>query len=609
MNRQHYTQFCIALLLVNLLGIGDISAQSLKSQIPLNDLLAFTTPAKNWEIVGKVYADLNIVNEFTVVKGEGILVNRVDKMKSGSDLNFALQHGDIDMEMDYMMSRGASSGIFLQGRYEVKLSDSWGIINPKSSDNGGVYERWDDSKPEGQKAYEGHAPRQNVSRAPGLWQHIKVSFQAPRFDDKGVKTANAKILYLWLNGILVQENIELSGPTKGALDNKEVADGPLRFQGNQGAVAFKNISYTNFNKSHPKISQLKYVVYKGNFSEEPDYKAFKPEAQGTPLMLTSSVVKLDNEFVLKYTGFLNIAEPGEYRFKLSVPGGKGTLKINNIKVVDTKEFTGVGASILPVAELPFEIFYTKNVDWAKAALGLTVTGPGIREYLLSDANFSSLEAIDKILINAQENTILRSFTDLPGNIRVNHAVGVGSPEQLHYTYDLDNGMIVQLWRGEFLDATPMWHERGDGSSRPAGSVQYFGKPAPAIRRLITGDAAWVTDTTGTAFKPKGYTLADGRPTFKYLIYGTLVNDASTVMPEGKGIRRELSLESPVKGTFVRLATGRKIEVIKSGMYCIDDNYYISLDGTGGEKPVVRNSGGFQELIIPIKQKLIYSIIL
>ena len=523
MNRRIMNRLYFGVLLINLLNIGEANAQVFESQIPLDDLSAFSAPGKTWEIAGKVNADLEVVNKFVIAKGKGIIVHQAGRGKPGSDLYFRLQHGDIDLEMDYMMANGSSSGILLQGRYEIKLSDSWGTRQPKSSDNGGVYERWDDSKTMGQQAYEGYAPRQNVSRAPGLWQHIKVSFQSPRFDAKGLKIANARILYVRLNGILVQENIELSGTTKGAIDDKEKAIGPLGFRGDQGAVAFKNIRCTNFDKPHPSISQLKYEVYKGNFSEEPDYNKLKPEVQGTSPVLTSNDVKLDNEFVLRYTGLIHVTEPGEYAFKLNVPGGRGNLKINHLLAVDTKEFTGRGSAVLPRGDLPFEIFYSKNVDWAKAALGLTVTGPGIREYLLSDVNVSSLDAVDKILIDAHKNRVLRSFTDLPGNIRVNHAVGVGSPEQLHYTYDLDNGMIVQLWRGDFLDATPMWHERGDGSTTPAGSVQYFGKPAPNVGILTSTNAAWITDTTGTGFKPKGYILdASRRPAFKYLMYGKLI---------------------------------------------------------------------------------------
>ncbi|GGH01602.1 family 16 glycoside hydrolase [Mucilaginibacter phyllosphaerae] len=609
MNNTFYNKLYLALSLAGVLSLNDLQAQALKSQIALNDLSAFAAPPKNWEVTGNPQADLDKVNSLTAVKGSGILLNRFDEKNPGRDLFFNLQHGDIDIEMDYMMAKGANSGIYLQGRYEVQLLDSWGTVNPRASDNGGIYERWDETRPEGQKGYEGKAPRQNVSRAPGLWQHIKISFQAPRFDDKGLKTANAKILYLWLNGILIQENAELSGPTRGAYDSKESALGPLRLQGDHGAVAFKNIFYTSFDKPHPTVSQLKYTVYKGNFSSEPDYAKLKPVAQGTPPILTSNEVKLDNEFALRYTGMINIGQPGEYTFKLSVPGGKGALKVNGLTAVNTQGFAGTGTVTLPAGNLPFEIFYTKNVDWAKTALGLTVTGPGVREYLLTDANVSSNDAVDPILINASENTILRSFTDLPGGIRVTHGVGVGSPEQLHYTYDLDQGMIVQLWRGGFLDATPMWHDRGDGSSRPAGSVQYFGKPAPALYKLPDNNAAWPADTTGTGYKPKGYVLdSEGRPAFKYLLYGAPVNDASTVLPGGKGLQRQVTLQTPVTGLFLRLAQGNTIQMLKAGLYLVDDQYYISMDDSVEAKPMIRSIGGMQELIVPVKQKLTYSII-
>jgi hypothetical protein len=611
MNKKLCNAFLIAFSTTWISGFnaGAQVAKGQSSVIPLNDLSAFTAAPKNWQITSSVHADLDKVNELSTVKGTGVLVNMVNEKKPGHDLFFNLQHGDLDIEMDYMMAKDANSGIYLQGRYEIQLLDSWGTVNPKSSDNGGIYERWDESKPDGQKGYDGHAPRQNASRAPGLWQHISISFQAPRFDDKGAKIANAKILYVMLNGVLIQENVELSGPTRGAFDKKESGSGPLRLQGDHGAVAFKNISYTSFDKSHPTLSKLKYTVYKGNYATEPDYKTLKVESQGTPQILTSNEVKLENEFLLHYSGVINVTEAGEYTFKLSVPGGKGSLRINGATAVPVVENKGLGKIQLQPGSLPFELFYSKNVDWAKNALGLTVSGPGIREYLLTDANVSSNDAVDPILINATSNTILRSFTDLPGDYRVTHGVGVGSTEQVHYTYDMDKGMIVQVWRGGFLDATPMWHERGDGSSRPAGSVQYLGKPVPAIAKLANAEAAWTIDTTGTGYKPKGYILdANDRPAFRYLIYGSLVNDASTVMANGQGIHREVTVQNPAANLFMRLASGNKIETLKSGLYIIDDKYYIRLDDTGSAKPVVRSLGGMQELIAPVQQKLTYSII-
>ena len=134
--------------------------------------------------------------------GTGALVNTPGSKTPGTDLYSNMEHGDADLELDYMMAKGSNSGIYLQGRYEVQLLDSWGVVNAKAGDNGGVYERWDESRPQGKKGYEGYAPRQNVSKAPGLWQHLKISFQAPRFEN-GQKNANAKMLRIELNGVLI----------------------------------------------------------------------------------------------------------------------------------------------------------------------------------------------------------------------------------------------------------------------------------------------------------------------------------------------------------------------------------------------------------------------
>ncbi len=169
-------------------------------------------------------------------------------------------------------------------------------------------------------------------------------------------------------------------------------------------------------------------------------------------------------------------------------------------------------------------------------------------------------------------------------------------------------MIGQAWRGGFLDATPMWHDRGDGSSRVAGSVLYFGKPVPSIEKLANEQSPWAADTAGTGYKPKGYVLDNsGQPTFRYMVYGAMVNDVSTVIDGGQGISRQITLQNQVDGLFVHLVTASNIESLGNGLYTVDDkSYYIRIDD--GAKPILRDAGGKQELIIPIKQKLTYSII-
>jgi len=445
----------------------------------LNDLTFFKKSSKSWQIVGSVQADLNKANTLYFTKGSGVLLNLPDKKQKGEDLYTIEDHSDIDLELEYLMASESNSGIYLQGRYEIQLLDTWGATAIRSGSNGGIYERWNESKPNGQKGYMGYAPRQNASRAPGLWQKLKISFQAPRFDSNGGKTANAVMLKVELNGVLIHDNVELSGPTRGAMADGEVAAGPLRIQGDHGAVAFRNIKISRFDNGRP--------------------------AEAAP---------------------------------------------------------------------------------------------------------TNVNAVDPIHIDPSENYVLRSFMDLPGSPRVVHAVSVGSPEKVHYTYDMDNATIIQVWRGGFLNATPMWHDRGDGSSRPLGTVQRFGKPVQTLSRLLNGQSAWSTDTSGTGYRPKGYVLdAQGRPTFKYSIYGLTVSDAINLLEKGQGINRQISLSDSPSGIYYRLAEAASITEVSQGLFLVDDqSYFLRLDNTNGAKAIIRDQNGRKELIIPAVQSISYSIL-
>ncbi|MBO0939719.1 DUF1080 domain-containing protein [Fibrella sp. HMF5335] len=609
---------------VLLLTGGWLSSQFAFSQgltaLPLNDLSAFRQPiSANWKTVSDVNATLTKNNAFTTKPGTGILVCQPNG-QYGAQYNLltTLEHGDADLELDFMMAKGANSGVYLQGRYEVQLFDSWGVTTPKASDVGSIYERWDDSKPDGKKGYEGHPARQNAGKAPGLWQHLKISFQAPRFDASGKKTENARFLRVELNGVVLHEDVDVTGPTRSAQFMDEKARGPLMFQGDHGAVAFRNIQYTLFDGTKPRLTDLSYSVYKGQYKNEPSFGGMAPESKGTTPILTAGVNRLPNDFVVQYTGKMHIEQPGEYTFALNTAGGSGQLKINNQPLSKWSDNNHRSKVTLPAGDLPFEATYSKYVEWNKANLQLMVSGPGIRQFMLTPATDDE-EVADPILVTAETNTLLRSFMDLPTakndrgrNYRVTHGISVGSPEQVHYTYDADNGSIVQVWRGMFLNATPMWENRGDGSSRPMGAVQYLvQKPQLMLARLASAQAAWPADTTNSGFRPKGYALDEsGRPTFRYMVGNTAVEDQIRVLPEGHGLRRELTVAQPGTGLYARLVDGQTIEAMPNNMYLVDGKaYYIQLDDAAGSKPLVRNgASGRQELIVPVAGKLTYSIL-
>ena len=576
-------------------------------QVPLNNLDFFKDPAKSWGIVGEISAGLE-GSSLNSSKGEGVLVNNPTKKNPGRDLYSKNEYGDIDLELEYMMAPGSNSGIYLQGRYEIQLLDSWGVANPRSGDNGGVYERWDDSKPDGQKGYQGYAPRQNVSRAPGLWQQLAVSFKAPRFDENGQKIENARIIQMTLNGVVIHENLELFGPTRGGMGNNEKAEGPLRIQGDHGAVAFRNINITSFDTALPELTNLSYAIYEGRFDQQPDFNQLSVQSEGATDILSSRIGPKPQQFLIKYTGTLNIKEAGEYSFNLNVPGGQGSVTVNGQETLGFGQGYRRGSVDLPLGNVPFELVYAKYMDWVEPGLGLAIAGPGLREFQVTNSNNVQRNEADPILVDPKEKPLLRSFMDVPGHGRVTHAVSVGSETKVHFTYDLDHGSLFQVWRGEFLNATPMWNNRGDGSSRPLGSIIRLGNPVVPVASLSSTDQAWPADTVGTAFKTLGYKIhANNDVSFMYQAYGAAIVDELVILENGQGVERQLKIQDAPANIYFLLAQGENIKEVGNGTYLIEDKaYYLKLqEGTG--KAIIRNVSGQQELIVPVRESLVYTL--
>jgi hypothetical protein len=144
---------------------------------------------------------------------------------------------DIELYVEFMVPKGSNSGVYLHGLYEIQVFDSYGSAEAmKTSDGGGVYHRWIKNQPVG-----GSAPKVNASRPPGEWQHYHIWFRGPRFDTAGKKVENARFVRVEYNGKLVQENVEVEGPTRAHMDIPEAASNPIMLQGDHGPVAYRNI--------------------------------------------------------------------------------------------------------------------------------------------------------------------------------------------------------------------------------------------------------------------------------------------------------------------------------------------------------------------------------
>jgi hypothetical protein len=172
----------------------------------------------------------------SAVRGPG---NRILNGPQGRTANLVSDQkfGDIELYLEFMLAKGSNSGVYLHGLYEVQIFDSYGSTEPvTSSDCGGIYHRWIDNHGVG-----GSAPSRNACRRPGEWQSYHIWFRAPRFDASGRKIANAKFIRVVFNGLSVQDNVEVDGPTRAAMDAPEAATNPIMLQGDHGPVAFRNI--------------------------------------------------------------------------------------------------------------------------------------------------------------------------------------------------------------------------------------------------------------------------------------------------------------------------------------------------------------------------------
>jgi len=189
-----------------------------------------------WAMVGEVAKDAANERALAVKPGAGIIYN--GPKGSTSNIFTEGQFGDIAARIEFLIPAKSNSGIYFMGRYEIQVYDSFGVAKDQypGIECGGIYPRWVDNH-----EMEGHSPRVNASRQPGEWQTFDIIFLAPRFDDAGKKTANAKFVKVIHNGRIIHENTEVTGPTRAAAFDDEKAAGPLMFQGDHGPVAYRNL--------------------------------------------------------------------------------------------------------------------------------------------------------------------------------------------------------------------------------------------------------------------------------------------------------------------------------------------------------------------------------
>jgi hypothetical protein len=146
-----------------------------------------------------------VENGTLVSPGHGAEIISEDKFK------------DFKLHVEFNCAKGANSGVYLRGRYELQIENDPEPEGPTMR-TGGIYGFL--------------APSPEQPRRPGEWQTYDI-------------TLIGRVVTVLQNGHIIINRKQIPGITGGALDSHEELPGPIYLQGSEaGHVSFRNIVIT-----------------------------------------------------------------------------------------------------------------------------------------------------------------------------------------------------------------------------------------------------------------------------------------------------------------------------------------------------------------------------
>lgn len=135
----------------------------------------------------------------------------------------------VEFRVPYFPNKGGqqrgNSGVYVQGRYEVQVLDSYGLKS-KDNDCGGIYGV--------------AAPKVNACKAPTVWQSYDIEFISPSFEGKK-KVSPAKIT-VYHNGVKIHDNVSINvDNTTAGMGGDPSKPGPIMLQDHGDPVQFRNV--------------------------------------------------------------------------------------------------------------------------------------------------------------------------------------------------------------------------------------------------------------------------------------------------------------------------------------------------------------------------------
>lgn len=449
------------------LGLVTVNAAELEEQF---------APDTKWNSFGKLEAD----KEGLVVRSQGddLLANIAPngKFDKAGFLRSKEKYQDFHLKMEFMIPKGADSGVYVMGRYEIQIGDSAGKKATSISDLGAIAQRWDNHR--NPKGFEGVAPKVNAAKPAGEWQTLEIVFRAPRFAKDGSKTHHAKFLKVLVNGQLAHENQVAKGPSRSAVFQNESAKPESIFiQGKTSPVAIRKFEVKKLelstegepalkgSEAAPLDRQGQMMINAVDFGS----KVFQAKGCVECHSTTSGEVKTGPSLygLFTLTGRkTKVFEPGEGHRK-ELPADLAYLTFSIRRPHEALSVKPDGSNHLPI--MPAYDFKAINDDEINALYSYLLTlnepkdaGPKVLWKKKPAAKYQ-LEK-DPIAILIKDYPRLERV-DMGEHISA-RAYHVGLPGDISYSFDPRNMAIAQVWDGPFIQKKDQVSRGKGGAAQP-----------------------------------------------------------------------------------------------------------------------------------------------
>lgn len=145
---------------------------------------------------------------------DGVMANTSSSKHRGVNIHTEGKFKDFQLHIEFKVSKGGNSGVYLRGRKEVQVHASYGVKTLGSGHCGGIYSK--------------AAPSTNACKKADEWQAFDI-------------TIVGRKITVVLNGTTIIDGVVVNGVTGGAMDRNEDQPGSIMLQGDHSNIWYRNI--------------------------------------------------------------------------------------------------------------------------------------------------------------------------------------------------------------------------------------------------------------------------------------------------------------------------------------------------------------------------------